>query len=82
MLLFMGFVETLLCDRWSSSLSRPMLVYNLVNSVFDVNFEQVTALTSYQILKIRFFSFLRVHLLKLFASHLKTLRDNLNLHLS
>ena len=79
MLLFMRFVETLLCYRWSS-LSRPVLVYNFVNRVVDVYFEQLTALTSYQIFKIRFFSFLRVHLLKLFPGHLKALCDNFNLN--
>ena len=82
MLLLLGLVQTLLCYRWSSSLRRLMLVYNLVNGVVNVHFEQLSALTSYQIFKIRFFSFLRVHLLKLFSGYFKTLSNDFNLNLS
>ena len=42
MLLLVGFVETLLCDRWSRRLNMLVLVVN-------VHFEQPTALASYQI---------------------------------
>ena len=41
MLLFLGLVQTLLCYRWSSSLSRLMLVYNLVNGVVNVHLGQL-----------------------------------------